>query len=87
MISNLYKRYKGGNRDYCSIFSAIFEISNLLIVFVRMILGKVEVDRFTGPRREIDIRYEFGLKIILKDLRCKSVSNINLNNFSFYSHS
>ena len=39
------------------------------MVFVRLILGKVRVDRVTGPRREIDIRYEFDLKIILKDLK------------------
>ena len=42
-----------------------------LIVFVRLILGKVGVDVFTGPRRESDIRYECGLKVVLKDLGCK----------------
>ena len=47
----------------------IFETtSGDLIVFVRFLLGKVGVDRVTRPRREVDIRYEFGLKIILKDL-------------------
>ena len=47
----------------------IFETtSGDLIVFVRFLLGKVGVDRVTRPRREADIRYEFGLKIILKDL-------------------
>ena len=37
-----------------------------LIVFVRLKLGKVEVNRATGPQREIDNRYESNLKIILK---------------------
>ena len=47
----------------------IFEtISGDLIVFVRFLLGKVGVDRVIRPRREVDIRYKFGLKIILKDL-------------------
>ena len=36
-----------------------------------MTLPKVEVDIFTGPRQEIDIRYEFDFKVILKGLRCK----------------
>ena len=45
--------------------------SKCLTVFVKLVLGKVEVDWFTRPRREIDIRHEFGLKIILKDLSCK----------------
>ena len=39
-----------------------------LIVFARLILGKGEVDGFTGPRQESDIRYEFDLKVVLKDL-------------------
>ena len=67
-----YQRYNGGNRDYCNHFSLIFETtSKFLIVFVKLILGKVGVDGFTAPRREIDIRYEFDLKVILKDLGCK----------------
>ena len=33
-----------------------------LIVFVRLILGKKGINGVTGPRREIDIRYEIGLK-------------------------
>ena len=40
-------------------------------VFLRLILGKVGVDRFTGPRWESDIRYEFNLKVVLKGLGCK----------------
>ena len=64
--------YKGGNRDYCSHFSVTFETTGkFLIVFVRLILGKVEVDGFTGPRRESDIRYECDLKVVLKGLGCK----------------
>ena len=63
MTCNSYQRYKGGNRYYCSNVSAIFEtISKFLTVLVRLVLEKVGVDRFTGPQREIYIRYEFGLK-------------------------
>ena len=72
MIFYLYQRYKGGNRDYSSHFLVVFEItSKFLIVFVRLILKKVRVDVFTGPRREIDIRYEFSFKVLLKYLGCK----------------
>ena len=42
-----------------------------LIVYVRLILGKVEVDVFTGSRRESDFRYECDLKVVLKGLGCK----------------
>ena len=71
-ICNSYRRYKGGNRNYCSHFSVIFETtSKFLIVFVKFILGKVGVDRFAGPRWKTDIKYEFGLKILLKNLGCK----------------
>ena len=54
-----HQRYKNENRDYFSQFLIIFETTKgkFLIVFVRLILGKVEVDRFTVPRRESDIRY------------------------------
>ena len=56
----------------CSQFYLIFETeSNFLIAFLRLILGKVEVDGFAGPRLEIDIRYEFDFKMFLKDLLCK----------------
>ena len=41
-----------------------------VIVFLRLILGKVGVDVFTGPRRESDIRYECELKVVLKGLWC-----------------
>ena len=55
-----HQNYEGRNRGYCSHFSVIFEITNkFLILFVRMILGKVEVDGVTGPRQKVDIRYEF----------------------------
>ena len=47
---NNSKGYKGGNRDYCSHFSVTFKTAGkILIIFVRLILGEVEVDRFTGP--------------------------------------
>ena len=69
MICNWYQRYKGRNWDYCSHFSVILEItSKFLIVFVRLILTKARVGRFTGPLREIVFRYEFGLQIISIDL-------------------
>ena len=49
----------------------IFETtSKFPIVFLRLVFGKVGVDRVTGPRREIDVRYESDLKVILKDLEC-----------------
>ena len=44
---------------------------NFQLFFVRLILGKSGIDGVTGPRREIDIRYEFGLKLVLKGLECK----------------
>ena len=65
----------GGNRDYCSHFSVIFEAVNKFpIFFLRLVFGKVRVDRVTGSRREIDVRYEFYLKVILKGLGCKQRS-------------
>ena len=41
-----------------------------LIVFVRLILGKVAVDGFTGQRWESAIRYECYLKVVLNGLDC-----------------
>ena len=65
----------GGNRDYCSHFSVIFEAVNKFpIFFLRLVFGKVRVDRVTGSRREIDVRYEFYLKVILKGLGWKQRS-------------
>ena len=61
MIFIIHKRNKGGNRDYCFHFSVTFKTTGkFLIVFVRLILGKKEVDGVTRPRREIDIKYEFN---------------------------
>ena len=56
-------------RAEIEIIGAIFHWSSkqqvsFFIVFVRLISGKKEVDRFTRPRREIGIRYEFDLKVI-----------------------
>ena len=69
MISISHQGYKGGNIDYCSHFFVTFETTgNFLIVFVRLKLGKVGVDIFTGSRRESDIRYECDLKVLLKGL-------------------
>ena len=38
---------------------------------MKLILGKVRVDGFNGSQSEVDIRYEFCLKVILKGLVCK----------------
>ena len=47
----------GGNRDYYSHILVTFETTGeFVIVFVRLILGKLGVDIFTGPRRENDVR-------------------------------
>ena len=35
-------------------------IGKSAIVFVRIILGKLRIDRFAGSQQEIYIRYEFG---------------------------
>ena len=68
MISISHQGYKGGNRDYCSHFPVTFKTTGKsVIVFVRLILGKVGVDGFTGPLRESDIRYEFDLKVANRD--------------------
>ena len=57
IISISHQGYKGRNRDYCSHISVTFEITGkFLIVFVRLILRKVGVDVFTGPRGESDAR-------------------------------
>ena len=69
---NSYQRYKGENRDLCSYFSVIFEITvKFLIVLVRLILEKVGIDGFTGPRQKTGVRYEFGFKVFLKGLEGK----------------
>ena len=61
-----------GNRDYWRYILVTFETTGeFVIVFVRLILGKVGVDVFTRPGRESDIRYECDLKVVLKDLGCK----------------
>ena len=39
-----------------------------LIAFLRLILGKVGFDGFTGPRRESDIRYKCDFGVVLKGL-------------------
>ena len=71
-ISISDQRCKGGFRGYCSHFSVTFETTGkLLIAFARLILGKVGVGQVTGPQWQIDIIYEFALKVILKSLSCK----------------
>ena len=57
MVSISHQRNKGGNRDYWSHFSLIFETtSKFPIVFLRLVFGKVRVDRVTGPWQENDVR-------------------------------
>ena len=57
MISISNQGYNGGNRDYFSHFLLTFETTvKFLIVFVRLILGNVGVDVFTGSRRKSDVR-------------------------------
>ena len=49
-------------------FSDVRNKKKFLIVFVRLILQKVGVGRFIGPRREINIKDEFDMMAILKVL-------------------
>ena len=49
MIFISLQRNKGGNRDYCSHFPVIFEISKFLIVFVQLVFG------VTGPGRDMNL--------------------------------
>ena len=70
IISNSHPGYKNGNRNYCSHFSETFETTGkFLIVFLILMLGKVEVDGFTGPQPERDIRYEFEFEGIVKGFK------------------
>ena len=63
------QRCKGGNRDYRSLFSVIFEtVSKSSITFLRLVFGKEGVDRVAELRREMDVRYGPDLKVILKYL-------------------
>ena len=60
------------NRANLSHFSLIFETTRKLpIVFLRLVFGKVGVDGVNGRRREMDVRYESDLKMVLKGLRYK----------------
>ena len=72
MIFISHQGSNGGNRDYCGHFSETFETAGkFLIVFIRLVLGKVGVDVYTGPRRKSGIRYEFKLKSLFNDFGCK----------------
>ena len=42
-----------------------------LTVFVRLILGKVKIDKFIGRLQNMDVRYQFGFKVNFKGLLCK----------------
>ena len=66
IICKSYQRSKSENKDYCSHFSLTLETTSkcLIFFFVRLILGEKGFNRVTGLRWEIDIRYEFDLKVI-----------------------
>ena len=69
LILSSYERSQSANRDYCSHFWLISQAkSKFAIACVRLMLGKVRLDWFTGPRRKTDVRYRFGFKVILKNL-------------------
>ena len=72
MILIFHHINKGGNGDYWSCYSVIFETtSKFPIAFLWLVSGKLVVDGVTGPQRESDMGYESDLKIILKNLKCK----------------
>ena len=61
LILNSYESSLAASRNYCSHFWLIFQAkTNFAIAFVRLILGKVGVDRFTRKQRETEVRYQFG---------------------------
>ena len=72
LIFTSHQKYIDGNRDYCSHFLLIFETTGkFLIVFMKLIQEKIGVDVVTDLRREIDIRHEFDLMVVLEKLGCK----------------
>ena len=72
MILTFHHINRGGNGDYWSYYSVIFETtSKFPISFLWLVSGKLVVDGVTGPQRQSDMRYESDLKIILKNLKCK----------------
>ena len=70
MIFTFHQKNKGGNRDYCRHFSVIPETTSKFF-FLRLLLENAGADGVTAPRREIDIRYESDLNVVLKCLGCK----------------
>ena len=65
-ISILLEGSMGGGRDYYRDIVVTFETTGkFVIVFGRLILGKVGVDVFTGQRRESDVGYKIHFKSIL----------------------
>ena len=72
MILTFHHINRGGNGDYWSYYSVIFETtSKFPISFLWLVSGKLVVDGVTGSQRQSDMRYESDLKIILKNLKCK----------------
>ena len=71
MVCKSSQRHEGENRDYCNHFSVFFETtSKFIIAFGRLIL-KCVLTHLPGQDGEIDIRYEFSLKVILQSVGCK----------------
>ena len=61
LILNSYESSLAASRNYYIHFWLIFQAKrNFAIAFVRLILGKVGVDRFTRKQRETEVRYQFG---------------------------
>ena len=49
----------------------MFQTNKFIIVLVRLMLGKVGLERLARPPRKYNGRCEFGLKVFLKTLGCK----------------
>ena len=47
-----------------TVFSDFPKTTKFDIACIRLMLEKVGVNGFTGPRSETDVRYEFGFKTI-----------------------
>ena len=68
-------KYFNKQIEIITAFSVIFQKTyKFLTVFVRLILGKVNIDKFTGSRQKVDFRYQFGFKVNFKGLLCKQRS-------------
>ena len=65
-------KYVSEQIEIIATFSVILQTTGKFVFFfLRMILGKVGINGFSASLRKIDVRYEFGFKVILKGLSCK----------------